>query len=132
MSILAGAAAGVIVVSLMDRLSHHLYPLPADIAMPQTMEGWVELMKLVPAGALVVMLLGSLLAGIAAGIVTTLIAKEHKLRNAIIAAVVLTFLGAINAFAFPHPLWFRAGTLVAYIAGAYPGHLLIMKLRKNA
>jgi hypothetical protein len=89
-------------------------------------------MEMVPTGAIVMVMIGYLVAGFAAGIVTTVIAKENKLRNSMITAGILTVLGAINAFLIPHPVWFRIGVLVVYFASAYAGHLIAVKFRKNA
>jgi hypothetical protein len=131
MSILVGCSVGIAVIFLMEMVSQMIYPLPEGFT-PVTHEDWTRLMEMVPTGAIVMVMIGYLVAGFAAGIVTTVIAKENKLRNSMITAGILTVLGAINAFLIPHPVWFRIGVLVVYFASAYAGHLIAVKFRKNA
>jgi hypothetical protein len=131
MSILVGCSVGIAIIFLMEMVSQMIYPLPEGFT-PVTHEDWARLMEMMPTGAIVMVMVGYVAAGFAAGIVTTVIAKENKLRNAMIAAGILTVLGAINAFAIPHPLWFRIGVLVVYFASAYAGHVVAIKLKKNA
>ncbi|MGZ3885656.1 MAG: hypothetical protein ACXVP0_00910 [Bacteroidia bacterium] len=129
-SILTGCAAGIAVVFLMDMISHSMYPLPAGLD-PMKPEDLKKIMELVPAAALGIVALGGFLAGIAGGIVCSLVAKENKFRNSITVGGILTALGLLNAFMIPHPVWFRIACFLVYFAGAFTGNKLA-GLKKDA
>ena len=130
-SVLTGCAAGIAALFLIEMLSHVIYPIPPGLD-PQKPEDLKKIMEMVPQGALGLVLCGGFIGGLVGGIVSSIMAKENKLMSCMIMAAILTVLGAMNAFMFPHPVWFKAGIFVVYFGGAFLGNLIIKKRKKNA
>lgn len=128
--VLAGCAAGIAVIFLMEFVSHAIYPLPEGLD-PNNPEHLKLIMTNAPIGALVLVLVAGFLGGFAGGIVASIFDKSNKTKRAIAVGIVLTILGIINLFMIPHPIWFMLINVVVYIAGAFLGSLLI-KPKKHA
>ena len=78
-----------------------------------------------PIGALVVVIAGWILGGLAGGSVTALIAGQAKARNSLVLGALLTLAGIANNLMIPKPLWFWIASLLVLLPAAYAGaHLL--------
>ena len=127
-SVILGFIVASVVMMLVEMLNGHvLYPELSKAARAATNPEAVRaLMASVPTGAMVVVLLGWLLGGVAGGWVTGRIAAAAGLRHALILGVLLTLAGIANNLMLPPPLWFWvAGMLVlgpaAYLGGVLAG-----------
>lgn len=122
--VLAGCAAGIAVIFVMEFISHAIYPLPEGLD-PNNPEHLKLILTNAPIGALIMVLFAGFSGGLAGGIVAALFDKNNKTKRAIAVGVVLTVLGIINLMMLPHPVWFMIINVMVYISGAYLGSLLI-------
>jgi len=112
--IIAGLAVAVMLVSLIQKFGHSLYPPPAemDLADQEFMQNY---MTNLPWGPLA-FVLGSYVGGaLVGGWVAAFIARESSL---VIAGIVGMFIlaGAITNMAIiPHPAWFATATVVGMV-----------------
>lgn len=129
-SVLAGCAAGIAVIFVMEFISHAIYPLPEGMD-PNNPESLKLIMANAPIGALIMVLLAGFLGGFAGGIVAAFVDRNNATKRALAVGIVLTVLGIINLFMIPHPIWFMLINVLVYIGGALLGSLLI-KPKKHA
>lgn len=130
-SIVVGFVLASSIMMLVEAINGHvLYPELGNAAKALTEQGTTDpesiraLMAAAPVGALVVVLLGWLLGGIAGGWVTARIAGINGIRNALILGALLTLAGIANNLMLPPPLWFWiAGMLVLLPAAWFGGRL---------
>lgn len=121
LSIIIGLAVAIILVSMIQKLGHSLYPPPSDMDLADQ-EFMRDYMASLPWGPLTFVLVSYFLATLFGGWVAAFIAKEIPLVIAgVIGLFVLT--GAIAAMiAIPHPTWFAitavAGIIVAVLIAA--------------
>ena len=128
LAIFLGIFAAFLVIAGMEYLSHAIYPMPecdyedtACIA---------EIMKNMPLGAMLFLLLAYAIGSLAGGAVATRMHAENGKRNAIIIAVILLVFGIMNMLMIPHPLWFWVASCAVYVPCALLGNALLT--RSNA
>lgn len=126
LAILAGIAAGTIVIFLVERVGHSVYPPPDNIA-TMDIESIKAYIETSPIGALLFVALSQALGSFAAGIATTLAFKGKAKNLSIISGSVLMFFGFLNLFFIPHPAWFWVASLSVYIPFAILGNKLFSK-----
>ena len=114
----AGVILAVILVAVVERIGHLVYPLPADIDVTNT-EELRAYVKTLPVGALLFVLLAWLAGTFGGGLLASFIARDNfRLYTGIVGGLVL--LGtAINLVVIPHPLWFSMLSVLAIIATTY-------------
>lgn len=129
-SVITGLATGFSVIYLVEILSHKVYPLPANINMndPAELKNFIESL---PVGALWFVLAAWALGSFSGGLVASLIAPDKRLKQAMIVAAVLMFMGIINLVMIPHPGWFVIAGILVYIPFAWLGYKLAIVLKKN-
>ncbi|MBL4715766.1 MAG: hypothetical protein COC01_03635 [Bacteroidetes bacterium] len=120
LSIAAGIITGGILIFLVEKLGHTIYPHPADFDYTDK-EALAELIQNAPIGALLFVILAWTVGSFGGGLVASLISNEAKMRKALIVGVVLMLLGIMNMMMIPHPLWFWALGLAVYLPMAYLG-----------
>lgn len=123
-SVLAGCSAGIALIFLTESVGHVLFPMPAGID-PTDKEAIKALMAEVPVAALLIVLLGAFLGGLAGGFVAGKFDAANAKKNALIVGGILTLLGVLNMIIIPHPVWFMVIDSVIYLAGAFIGSLFI-------
>ncbi len=127
-AIFIGLIAGFLLILAVQQLGHLVYPLPADADFknPETLK---TLMKTLPVGALLFVLLSYIIGSFGTGVITTLIAKEAPLKLSLIAGTFLLITGASNLMLIPHPVWFIICNILIYLPMAYLGNrsLLLFK-----
>jgi hypothetical protein len=116
---LAGIAAAVVVILLVELLGAALFPPPAgvDPGRPETLR---EVAARMPAGALLMVIAAWLLGGLAGGWVAARLAPPGS-RVPIVIAALLLAAGVANMVSFPHPVWMWAAGVVVLIAGPLAG-----------
>lgn len=125
-SILAGLFAGSLVVFIVEKIGHTVYPLPEGID-PNNIEAFKEYAQTMPVGAMLFVILAWALGAFAAGIVTTLVGKESTKMFSLITGGILMLFGLINLIMIPHPVWFAILGMAVYLPFAYLGHKLIAR-----
>ena len=128
-SILTGIAVGIGLIFIMEFISHAIYPLPAGLN-PEKMEDMRQIMKQMPLGALIMVMVGYFIGALGGGIVCTLMSKEFKFKNVMFVGLILTVFGILNFMTVPHPMWFMVGSLAVYFAGAFLGYKITMMIKK--
>ncbi|MCG8306272.1 MAG: hypothetical protein MI975_02695 [Cytophagales bacterium] len=125
--ILAGIITGTILIYLVEMLGHLIYPPPEGLDVNDT-EALKDIIKDLPTGALLFVLLAYALGSFGGGLISGILSKSSKIINSIIVGAVLMILGFINLFMIPHPVWFSIVSLLLYIPSAYFGGRVSMKL----
>ena len=127
-AVIAGLAAGICIISIIEFISSSVYPLPAelDFTDKNSLKDYIENL---PSGALVFVLAGWALGSFAGGFVSSLISENRKIKCAIITGAILFIVGLINLITLPHPVWFWITGLSVYFPFAYAGGKLGMKIK---
>lgn len=127
--IIAGVVTGTIIIFLVESLGHLIYPPPKGIDV-HDIEALKDMMKEIPLGALLFVLLAYALGSFCGGLISGLLSKSSKIINSIIVGAVLMTFGIINLLMIPHPFWFSIVSTLTYIPCAYFGGLFTLKLSK--
>jgi len=120
LSVIAGVAAGVLVVFAGDYLSHLIYPPPANLNYNDTeaLKAYVmSISTYMWAIMLGYWLLSSLLGGFVAG---KLNPQDWKI-SALFTGLLLLAGAASNFVAIPHPLWMMVAAVILYLPAAWLG-----------
>jgi hypothetical protein len=127
-AVVAGLAAGMCIISIIELISSSVYPLPAelDFKNKNSLKDYIEN---VPSGSLLFVLTGWALGSFAGGLVSSLISENKKIKCALITGAILFMTGLINLITLPHPLWFWIAGLSVYFPFAYAGGKLGIKLK---
>lgn len=116
-AVLAGIAVAVVLVTLVQKLGHNLYPPPAD--MDPTDQAFMQAyVASLPWGPLAFVIASYLVATLIGGWIAVAIAGERPLLfSGIVAAFMLA--GAIfNVVMIPHPVWFTLAAVVGILLAA--------------
>lgn len=126
-AVVAGAVIAVVLVMLIQKLGHSLYPPPEGLD-PADQEFMQEYIANLPWGPLAFVIGSYFVATLVGGWTAAAIAGEQPLLfSGIVAAFVLA--GAIAAVSmFPHPTWFTVTALAGIVLAA----LLAAGLASNA
>ena len=122
--VIAGLVAAIIVVVVLELISHLIYPPPA-VNDPSDYVEMAELLKKAPFGSLLIVILGHFI-GIFVGTVITLkIVKEKS--SAFIVIGVFMLLTVMNFYLIKHPLWFVISDVAAVVLGGGIPYLAFKK-----
>jgi hypothetical protein len=126
-AVVAGFIVASIVMMIVETINGRvLYPELAKAANGVTdRETLRSLMAGAPLGALVVVIVGWILGGVAGGWTTALIARRAKVRHGLVVGALLTLAGVANNLMIPPPLWFWVASLAVMIPSAYFGARLV-------
>ena len=114
---LAGIITAVVTIMFMDFLSHSIYPPPAGIEIMDT-EALNAYLAAAPVGALVIMLVGYLIATFDGVFVACLIGRIQPFIYALIIGVLMLAATASNLIMLQHPTWFSVSAIVGIIVSA--------------
>lgn len=122
-SVLAGFVAASVVMTLVEFLNGHLfYPdlgkAAAGVTDREVLRG---LLATAPKGALLVVIAGWALGGLAGGLVTGRLAPRSPVTHGLALALLLTLLGVANNLMIPPPLWFWIAGLAVLGPMAFNG-----------
>lgn len=126
--IFGGMATAMVVIFLMEAISHMLYPLPKGFDF-KNKEAVIEMVNNMPLGAFACLLIGYAFGSFSGGLVAAMLASEKRLRSALIVGSVVMLGGIMNIIMIPHPLWFAIATFFAYIPFAYLGGYIVEKAK---
>jgi hypothetical protein len=121
--IVAGFVAASAVMMLFEGLNGHvIYPeLGAAAAQVSDAEAMRALMANVPAGAMVVVLVGWAVGAFVGGWVAQRLGRGDAGRTGVILGLLLTAAGVANNLMIPPPLWFWVAGMLALLPGAWLG-----------
>jgi hypothetical protein len=117
-----GVIAGMIVAALLvqgaEAIVHVMHPFPAGMN-EHDMAAIKKFVSTLPLSALMLVLIGWLLATIAGTFTATKIARTAV--AGIVTGALLLCAGIANAIVIPQPLWFSIVSFVIYIGGTWVG-----------
>jgi hypothetical protein len=122
-AVVAGFIAASIVMMIVETINGRvLYPELAKAAEGVTDRETIRaLFAKAPLGALLVVIVGWILGGVAGGWTTARIAARATARHGLILGALLTLAGIANNLMLPPPLWFWIASLVVLLPAAYLG-----------
>lgn len=127
-SIILGLAAAVVVIMIVEAISHILFPVaPIDM---NNKEAIKQFMADLPVGAMVMVLTAWIMGSFFGAITSTLINKENGLRNSITVGIIILVLSVLNLIMLPSPVWMWVGALTLIVPAAWAGHKLLIEFRK--
>lgn len=127
-SIILGLAAAVVVIMIVEAISHILFPVaPIDM---NNKEAIKQFMADLPVGAMVMVLAAWIMGSFFGAITSTLINKENGLRNSVTVGIIILVLSVLNLIMLPSPVWMWVGALTLIVPAAWAGHKLLIEFRK--
>ncbi|MBI1306291.1 MAG: hypothetical protein GC181_06725 [Bacteroidetes bacterium] len=124
LSVLAGVATGVFLISISEMVNHHFYPPPAGFN-PNDKEAIAAFMKTLPESAFIGLLIGWLISVFGAGAISALVAKTVWKKTVLITGSILLLAAIANMVMIPHPFWLKVAVLVTYLPVCYLGGWLV-------
>jgi hypothetical protein len=119
-AVFLGLLVSVLTVTLVEWISHQVYPLPPDLDFkdPEKVRSYVSSL---PLGAFLAILLGWFMGTLAGGLAACRVASDKPVVFASIVGAVMMAATVANLIMIPHPTWFSiagigviaAGTLLA-------------------
>lgn len=128
-AVIAGVIAASIVMMAVEGMNGKvLYPELAKAAEGVTdREALKSIFAAAPVGALLVVIVGWVLGGVAGGWVATRLSAAQNGNQWLIVGVLLTLLGIVNNLMLPPPVWFWLATILVFIPAAWAGSRLAGK-----
>ncbi|WP_062544891.1 YrzE family protein [Rufibacter tibetensis] len=120
LSVVGGAAIGVFTISLVQYLSHQLYPMPASLN-PKDPDAVATFLNNAPTAALLLVLFAYALGSFFGGMVAARYAPRKPVLHALLVGLSLMVAGIANLLSFPHPTWFVVVSLLIYLPMAFFG-----------
>ena len=120
LAVILGVAAGVVVIFIVEYLSHMVYPPPAGLNM-QDPEVLKTLLANASIGALLLVALAWAAGSFAGSWLAARVARQSQLRCALIVGGLLMIAGISEMLMIPHPIWFWVLGTVVFIPVAYLG-----------
>lgn len=129
-AVVAGAVVAVVLVMLIQKLGHNLYPPPEGLD-PADQEFMREYIANLPWGPLAFVIGSYVIATLVGGWTAAAIAGEQALLfSGIVAIFVLA--GAVSAVVMiPHPTWFTVTAVAGIVLAALAAASLASKVRGN-
>lgn len=132
LAVILGLVAGNAVFLLVSIVADRLYPTPPELLNPQTPEATALRVATAETIGLLLVLLGSALGGLAAGLLGAAVARERILPVCLTIGSLLSLWALYSFYVFfPARLWFPIGMLISFLLFSYLGGLAIVELRKN-
>ncbi|MCI0340457.1 MAG: hypothetical protein L0216_04800 [Planctomycetales bacterium] len=120
---LAGTVAAMLLITLVQQVSHRVYPMPPGVT-PQKKEEFAAWVKTLPLGALLFVLASYILGSFGGGLVAALVGAA--LWPALVVGGLLMAMGIMILFEIPHPPWFAVVTLLVYVPLAWLGGWIVL------
>lgn len=126
LAVVAGVVVAGIVMMGCEFANSRLHPFPEGMDVYDT-EKVRSFAATMPLSALVLVAIGWTVGSFAGGFVTTRIAQSPLPTPAQITGLILTALGAVNAWMIQNPAWFHWGLLPVFLGFALIGHHVARK-----
>ena len=127
----AGIVAGVVLISLVQWISHVIVPLPPgfDAADPEAL---ARLVAQLPPLAFILLELSYVAGALASGFVAARLARTRPMALALVMGGVFTLFNIANQLQIPHPAWLAVLTTVTFLPLAWLGGRLALGFRPSA
>jgi hypothetical protein len=128
LAIFLGWAASIFVIVAVEALNHQIFPLPpgADIWSPADFAGGPS----IPAGALVLVLIGWALGALAGGFLTGRLVQDGQPAHALAVGLVVLGAAVWTMLTLPHPVWMWVGAILLVPAAGWLGGRLAVKVAR--
>jgi hypothetical protein len=130
LAVLAGVITSFILIALVQYLSSLFYPPPPGFDY-KNKEAMLELIRSMPAGAWMFLILSYVTGSFGGGFVGARVADSHKIRVSLIVGVIAMAAGIMNLFQFEHPVWFAILSMLIYVPFAWLGGRLAINNSKT-
>ena len=118
---MAGTFVAVVVVSIVQMVSHQMYPPPPGFDF-EDREALAQLIAEAPLGALLMVLLSYALGTmVGAFVAAKFSAAEGASRQGLFVTVLMLIAGLMNLNAFPHPTWYWIANILVFVGSGYFG-----------
>jgi hypothetical protein len=120
LALLAGAVVAIVLIGLLQAVAHGVYPPPPglDYKDPAVLR---KIMMEAPVGALLMVLLSYFIGTFVGASIAARLSADVPERQAYLIGGMMLVSGVMNLMAIPHPVWFWAGSIVAFISAAFLG-----------
>lgn len=120
LAVAGGVIVGAVIAALVEWVGHQMYAPPPgmDFSDPEAVRA---MMKDIPRGALVMVLVAWALGAFIGGWVAAHFAKTAPLRAALIVGAVFLLFGVMTMVSLPHPLWFWVLAIILFPPAAHLG-----------
>lgn len=125
----AGIVAGVVIISLVQWLSHRLVPPPPGFDSADA-EALARLVAEMPPAAFALLELSYVAGALASGFVAARLAGTRPMALALTMGGVFTLFNIANLLQIPHPAWLAVLTTATFLPLAWLGGRLALPLRK--
>ena len=114
-SLISGIGAGGLAVGLIQTIALNMYPMDPGLSEQQLQ----EILAKMPSGYYWFLISSHIIGAFAAGLVTSIINKNHKVKKGLLAASVILILTFIMNYNSPFPGWAKASDVsLTVLAGA--------------
>lgn len=114
---IAGTAVAVVVVMLVQKVGHNLYPPPAGMD-PSDQEFMKNYVASLPWGPLTFVIASYTLATLIGGWLAAMVAGERALLFAGIVALFMLAAAGLTMYMIPHPMWFMIASVSGIVVAA--------------
>jgi hypothetical protein len=123
MAVVAGCLAAFFHIGVIESLNYLLYPPPADLDFSRP-EALVAYMKVIPTGALLVVLVAWLVGSFAGSWITARLAPSPRRNHGLVVGAFLMIAAIGNMSSIHHPIWFWVVSLATLMPASYLGAAL--------
>lgn len=115
-AVFLGLLVSVLTVTLVEWVSHQVYPLPPDLDFKDAEKVRIYVSSL-PLGAFLAILLGWLLGTLTGGLAACRVARDNPVVFACIIGALMMAATVANLMMIPHPTWFAFAAIGVIVAG---------------
>ena len=126
--VIIGLFVAILIISLVDYLSHVLFPLPAGVN-PTDADQLRAAVGQIPVTAFLLMILGWGVGSFLGAWLAGRIAGRNPLIHGLVVTVILMITGIANMIMLPHPIWVWALGILAFLGCGYLGAKLSARTR---
>lgn len=129
LAVVAGFVTATVIMMAVETVNgRFLHPEMGRLAQGMTdREAIRALLASAPVSALLVVILGWALGGLAGGCVAAWIGRSAPVRHAVVLGGLLTLAGVANNLMLPPPLWFWIAGLAVFIPATHSGARLALR-----
>ncbi len=130
-SILIALFTAVIIIFLVEYLSHKLYPMPENLDYNDydALGSWI---KSLPLSAMIIVILGWFVGSFTGAYIVSYIDEFSAIRSTAVVGTLLLVSTIINLVQVPHPNWMSFVGVVSILSGTYLGHWTWLCIQKRS
>lgn len=126
LSVLAGVVVAVLLVFVMEKVGHYVFPPPPDVDFGDP-ESLKTLAGRMPFGALLSVILAYGVGAFTGGTVAIHLSRLHVAWPAWVVAGVVLLFAVLTMLSFPHPVWFMVMAVLVIPAAGYGAGWVVLR-----